>query len=128
MTTITWLFLIAALLPLIATSISKAGAKGFDNNDPRPWLAQQSGWRARANSAQINLFEGLPFFYAAVLFALYTHADLIFLRNLMAGWIVLRLIYVGCYVWGKGSIRSLCWAAALIVNVTILFAPSTTLS
>jgi uncharacterized MAPEG superfamily protein len=128
MTTITWLLLIASLLPLVATSIAKAGGNGFDNNDPRPWLAQQSGWRARANSAQINLFEGLPFFFAAVLFALHKQADTIYLRNLMAGWIVLRLCYVACYVWGKGGVRSLFWAAALIVNIAILFAASTTLS
>jgi uncharacterized MAPEG superfamily protein len=124
MTSITWLLLIAALLPFVAAFATKAGAAGYDNNDPRPWIAQRSGWRARANSAQINLFESLPFFFGAVLFALHKQADLIQLRNLMVGWVVLRLIYVAIYIWGKGSIRSLVWAVALGVNATILFLSS----
>jgi uncharacterized MAPEG superfamily protein len=125
MTTITWLLLIAAFLPLLAASTAKAGAIGLDNNDPRPWSAQQSGWRARANSAQINLFEGLPFFFGAVLFALHNQVDLIRLRDLMLGWIVLRVAYVAIYIWGKGSIRSLTWGVALAVNIAILFSAAT---
>lgn len=122
MNTIAWLFLIAALLPIVATSIAKAGGTKFDNNDPRTWLSKQGGYRARANAAQTNLFEGLPFFYAAVLFALFNQVDPVLLRNLMIGWIVLRLAYIGCYVANTGGLRSLVWAASLVVNAYILFA------
>lgn len=44
--------LAAALLPLVPAIAAKAGGRRYDNNDPRPWLAGQAGWRARANSAQ----------------------------------------------------------------------------
>lgn len=53
--------LAAALLPLVPAIAAKAGGRRYDNNDPRPWLAGQAGWRARANSAQANTFEALPF-------------------------------------------------------------------
>ncbi len=116
--------LVAAILPFVATGISKAGGKGYDNNDPRSWLARQEGWRARANAAQTNLFEGLPFFFAAVLFALYQMADATALVSLMVAWIVLRLIYLGVYLAGYGMLRTLVWGVALAVNIAILFVGS----
>jgi uncharacterized MAPEG superfamily protein len=68
--------LVAALLPLLCAWIAKWGTfrvprsqGGYDNTDPRAWLARQEGWRARANAAQANSFEGLPFFIGAVLAA-----------------------------------------------------------
>ena len=122
MNKIAWLLLIAALLPFVAAAASKAGGKAYDNNDPRPWLARQQGWRARANAAQANLFEGLPFFYAAVLFALYGQADQGWLFSLMLAWIVLRLIYLGIYIAGYGTLRTVVWGLALVVNVAILLA------
>ncbi len=122
MTLITWLLLIAALLPLVGTGLAKAGGKGFDNNNPRAWLASQEGWRARANAAQANLFEALPFFFAAVLFALHQGADSTFLARLMIAWIAARLAYIWFYVANRGSLRSLVWLVALGLNIAILFA------
>ncbi len=124
MDTIAWLMLIAAILPFIAATISKAGGKGFDNNAPRAWLANQEGWRARANAAQANLFEALPFFYAATLFSLFKMVDPVLLISLMIAWIVLRVVYLAAYVAGYGSLRSLVWGLALAVNVGILFVSS----
>ncbi|HET8597208.1 MAG TPA: MAPEG family protein [Castellaniella sp.] len=116
------LMLAAAALPYAAAIAAKAGGKRFDNDDPRPWLAAQEGWRARANAAQANLFEGLPLFYAAVLYALQAGAPTDALAGLMGGWIVLRILYVLAYVLGRGTVRSIIWGAALVVNAFILFA------
>lgn len=121
MTLLATLLLLAALLPYVAAVTAKAGGQRFDNNDPRAWLAAQQGWRSRANAAQANLFEGLPFFYAAVLFALYAQADPASLVGLMIAWIVLRLLYILMYISGRGMLRSLVWALALVINVVILF-------
>ncbi|TAM87985.1 MAG: hypothetical protein EPN41_06590 [Candidimonas sp.] len=121
MKAIAWLMLVAAVLPFAATIIAKAGGAGFDNNNPRPWLARQEGWRARANAAQSNLFEALPFFYGAVLFALFNHADVNRVAALMLAWVVLRFIYVGAYIGGRGTVRSMIWAVCLILNISILF-------
>ena len=49
-----------------ATVTAKLGAP-FDNRHPREWLARQSGWRARANAAQLNGFEAFPLVEVALL-------------------------------------------------------------
>jgi len=121
MNAIAWLLLLAAFLPYGCAILAKAGGQGFDNDAPRPWLARQEGWRARANAAQQNLFEGLPLYYAAVLFAwLGRDAQADALAIWMIIWLVLRLAYVAAYVAGRGGLRSLVWALALTVNLWIL--------
>ncbi|NYT60507.1 MAPEG family protein [Alcaligenaceae bacterium] len=120
MNSIAWLLFSAALLPIVAAGASKAGGKAYDNNDPRQWLAKQQGWRARANAAQENLFEGLPFFYAAVLFALYSQADQGWLISLMVAWLALRAAYLAMYITGYGTLRTIVWGLAFAVNVAIL--------
>ncbi|MBB5213465.1 MAPEG family protein [Parapusillimonas granuli] len=122
MSTITWLMLCAAFLPMVAAVVAKAGGKGFDNDAPRAWLSSQEGWRARANAAQANLFEGLPFFYAAVLLALFKQADPAWVAGLMLAWVLVRLVYIGLYIAGYGMLRTVVWALALALNVAILFA------
>ncbi|MBN9403667.1 MAG: MAPEG family protein, partial [Burkholderiales bacterium] len=77
---------------------------------------------ARANAAQANLFEGLPFFYAAVLYALHAGAQPGRLAGLMGAWVALRMLYVLAYVLGRGTVRSIIWGAALAVNLAILWA------
>ena len=61
--------LMAGLMPLLATAVAKWGFAHYDNHNPRQWLAQQSGARARANAAQANAWEAFPFFAAGVLAA-----------------------------------------------------------
>ncbi|MBV7485871.1 MAPEG family protein [Bordetella sp. BOR01] len=122
MTTLTCLMLVAALLPALTALIAKAGGRAFDNNEPRVWLAGQQGWRARANAAQANTFEALPFFFAALLLALHNGADTSYLVGLAGAWLVLRVAYVGLYLAGLGTLRSLVWAAAVAVNIAMLFA------
>ncbi|RYF52589.1 MAG: hypothetical protein EOO29_57805 [Comamonadaceae bacterium] len=65
-----WCVLIAALLPVVCAVLAKRGSfRLSDNGDPRSWLARQTGWRGRANAAQANSFEALPFFIGAVVIA-----------------------------------------------------------
>lgn len=122
MTLIASLLLLAAVLPWLASIFAKAGGKGFNNADPRIWLAQQEGWRARAIAVQDNLFEGLPFFFAAVLFALYNDVALDYLSRLMMAWLAARLAFFWFYISGRGTLRSLVWGLALALNIIILFA------
>lgn len=118
-----WCVLIAALLPYVSAFIAKAGALGpADNNEPRQSLARLSGWRARANAAQANGFEGLPFFIGAVIIAHQLGAAQGTLDVLAAAYVLLRIAYIGIYVWGRGSLRSAVWAIGMLVNIAILFA------
>jgi len=122
MTTLTCLMLAAALLPALTAVAAKAGGRAFDNNEPRAWLASQQGWRARANAAQANAFEALPFFFAAVLLALHNGAAASRLAALAGAWLALRVAYAALYIAGLGTWRSIVWALALAVNIVMLFA------
>ena len=118
-----WCVLVAALLPFMASYIAKAGAFGpRDNVQPREWGQQQSGWRARANGAQANSFEGLPFFIGAVVIAHQLSAAQGTLDALAVAYVVLRILFIGLYVRGASSLRSAVWALGFLVNVAILFA------
>ncbi|MBX3652683.1 MAG: MAPEG family protein [Ramlibacter sp.] len=123
-----WCVLLAALLPIACAWLAKSGQLGkprkeggFDNHDPRGWMARQKDWRARANAAQSNSFEALPFFMGAVIIAHQLGAPQARLDILAFVYIVLRMIYVALYVAGLPTARSAVWALALLVNIGILF-------
>ena len=123
-----WCVLFAAILPIVCAGIAKSGmfttapAKGgYDNNNPRSWLARQSDWRSRANAAQANTFEALPFFFAAVIIAHTLQAPQTRLDILALIFIILRIAYVMMYVADLAKARSIIWTLALLVNIAILF-------
>jgi uncharacterized MAPEG superfamily protein len=124
-----WCVLVAALLPIVCAGIAKWGMfsrsrrdGGYDNHQPRAWLANQKDWRARANAAQANSFEVLPLFIGAVIIA-HQHAAMQIRVDVLAfGFVVLRLIYILLYLADLASARSLVWGLALVLNIAILFA------
>ena len=124
-----WCVLVMALLPVVCAGIAKsgmmrtpAGEGGYDNEDPRNWLLRQTEWRGRANNAQANTFEALPFFFAAVIIAHQLQASQGRVDVLALAFVVLRLLYVAAYVANKANLRSVIWMLALLANVAILFA------
>jgi uncharacterized MAPEG superfamily protein len=124
-----WCVLLAALLPIGCAWLAKSRGfgkprreGGFDNHDPRAWLAKQTDWQARANAAQANSFEALPFFIGAVVIAHQLGAPQARLDILAVLFVTLRVIYIAMYVAGLPMIRSAIWALALLVNIGILFA------
>jgi uncharacterized MAPEG superfamily protein len=123
-----WCVLIAVLLPFACAYVAKSGGfgkprrdGGYDNNDPRGWLARQTDWQARANAAQANSFEALPFFIGAVIIAHQLGAPQTRLDILAVLFVTLRIIYISMYVAGLPTIRSAIWALALVVNIGIFF-------
>ena len=118
-----WCVLAAAVLPYLSAYLAKAGAYGpRDNAAPREWASRQSGWRSRANAAQANGFEGLPFFIGAVVIAHQLGAVQGRIDLLAGAYVVLRVVYVGLYVAGIGGLRSAVWALGFVANVALLFA------
>lgn len=123
-----WCVFVVALMPIFCTALAKYGMwnkprkdGGFDNADPRGWLARQTDWRARANAAQSNCFEALPFFVGAVIIAHQLSAVQIRLDILAFVFVVLRVMYVAMYVAGLARIRSVLWSLAFLVNIAIFF-------
>jgi uncharacterized MAPEG superfamily protein len=121
MTIAYWCVLFMGLFPYVATGIAKKGFEGYDNNMPRQWLAKQTGFRARANAAQANLFESLPFFFAAVIIASLANAPQARVDLLAIGFVLARTAYLVCYIADWSAARSLVWLAGLACVVAIFF-------
>lgn len=116
--------LVAALLPIVLAGTAKAGARGFDNANPRDWLARQDGFRRRANAAQANGWEALPLFAAAVIIAHQLGAPQARIDALAVAFIVARVLYSALYVLDRAALRSLVWVAGLGLSLAIFFSAS----
>lgn len=122
--------LAACVLPIVAAGVAKWGTftrppsqGGYDNRNPRAWLAQQTGRRARANAAQANSFEALPLFIAAVLAAQQMQVAQAVIDGLALAFVALRVAYIWLYVADLATARTLAWSAGLAVSVALLLAP-----
>lgn len=124
MTIALWCVFAAGLLPYVATVIAKSGRRGFDNREPRTWLARQEGYRARANAAQMNAFEAFPFFAVAVIIARLLHGPQPLVDVLAVVFITARVLYLICYLANLAALRSLVWFVgfAAVVGIFIVAA------
>ncbi|QWE08936.1 MAPEG family protein [Polynucleobacter ibericus] len=113
--------LFMGLFPYVAAGIAKKGFQGYDNALPRQWLAQQTGFRARANAAQANLFESLPLFFAAVIIASIANAPQARIDLLALGFVAARIAYLICYVANWPTTRSIVWSIGIICVVSMFF-------
>lgn len=121
-----WCVLLAVLLPYACAYLAKSQGfrrprkqGGYDNSDPRGWLARQGGWEARANAAQANSFEALPFFIGAIVIAHQLGAPQTLVDILAVLFVTLRIIYIAMYVAGLPTTRSAIWALAFLANLGI---------
>lgn len=108
---------VAGLMPVVCAGIAKSGFKGYDNSDPRAWLAQQTGFRARANAAQANCFEAFPFFAVGVVLALLKGVDPQIVDVLSLFFLAMRVAYVFFYITDKAKWRTMVWSAAYLTVV-----------
>jgi uncharacterized MAPEG superfamily protein len=112
---------LAAVLPIVCTGIAKWGFNGYDNRNPRAWLAAQTGLRARANAAQANSWEAFPVFAAGVIVAMQTGAPSERVDLLAGIFIASRLAYIGFYLADLAGARSIAWLAGFAVSLSLLF-------
>lgn len=120
--------LVACALPIVCAGLAKSkgfGKRrrdgGFDNNQPREWLANLDGWQARANAAQANSWEALPVFVAGLFVAHQHQAAQATVDALAVAFLAARLAFIGLYVGDKASLRSLLWIAGLGACVALFF-------
>ena len=121
-----WCIFVAAVLPYLWTTVGKAGAKGYDNRDPRGWLAKQTAPRVqRGNAAHLNAFEAFPAFAAAVLMAQAAGVDPHRITTLALAFIACRILHGLFYLADKHALRSLSWlvgigcVAALMIQAAL---------
>jgi len=70
----------------------------------------QSTLQQRVTRAGNNLQESLPAFLALCLLAMILQVDL---SQAAMAWLVLRVVYIPCYLFGITYVRSLVWVASL---------------
>jgi uncharacterized MAPEG superfamily protein len=116
-----WSILIAALLPLVWTVVAKAGVP-YDNHAPRNGLAQASGYRQRANWAQLNAWEAFAPFAAAVIVAWLMKLPLARLNAAAAVFVLARVAHGVCYLMDLATLRSLCWLLGMAVVLYLFIA------
>lgn len=120
--------LVACALPIVCAGLAKSkgfGKRrrdgGFDNHQPREWLAKLDGWQARANAAQANSWEALPIFMAGLFVAHQHQAAQATVDMLALGFVAARLAFVGLYLADQASLRSLVWVAGLGASAALFF-------
>jgi uncharacterized MAPEG superfamily protein len=108
---------IAIVTPYVFTSIAKLSRPGFTfehNRNPRDWLDRLDGYRKRAHFAQLNSFEVVPAFCAAVLVAHQVGAAAQSTIDALAvAFVISRLLYGACYVADWAVARSVVWFAGM---------------
>lgn len=117
MTVAFWCVLIAILLPILCAGIAKFGSGRFKaghNHDPRDFLDRLEGFPRRAHNAQLNSFEILPGFAAAVIIAhIAGNAQLVTIDVLAVLFITSRLLYIIFYLADLALLRSLVWLVGM---------------
>lgn len=121
MTIAYWCVLAAILLPYIWTGVAKftSGFRPRDNHNPREYLERLEGPAKRAHWAQLNTFESIPGFMAAVIIAHLAGAAQPTVDAIAVTYIGLRLAYGVLYITDKARLRSLVWAGGVACIVAL---------
>jgi len=102
------LLLTLVQLWLIPAGLSLGNPKYMISSRDTP--PPQSTLQQRVTRAGNNLQESLPAFLALCLLAMIQQVDL---SQAALAWLVLRVIYIPCYLFGIIYLRSLVWGASL---------------
>lgn len=120
--------LVSCLLPIACAGLAKSKGfgkprrlGGFDNDNPRQWLANLQGWQARANAAQLNSFEALPIFIAGVLIAERLQAPAGHIDSLALLFLASRIGYIAAYITDRANLRSALWTVGLGASIALYF-------
>jgi uncharacterized MAPEG superfamily protein len=112
MTTAFWCVFGAVLLPYVCFGIARnkgrdsQGRRLRDNRNPRDFPNRIAGVAKRAWDAQLNSFESLPGFAAAVIIAHLVQAAQNQVDALALAWLIARAAYVAFYLTDKSTLRS----------------------
>ena len=124
-----WCVLIAGVLPFVCSYAAKLGpddAVGrFDNHQPRIWLAQQTGRRARANAAQANSFEAFPLFAIGVVLCVLQHVPVSTIDVIAIVFVIARVVYIAAYLGDRPSLRSAVWAIGFLATIGLYVVAAT---
>lgn len=120
--------LIAAVIliyiPRLFMAIGQAQQpEGFDNAHPRLQQAKFTGLPARARGAHENAFEAFGPFAAGVLACKVAGVDADQVALLSISFVVVRALYLGCYLGNKSTLRSTVWFFGFAISLVLLGLP-----
>jgi uncharacterized MAPEG superfamily protein len=125
MTIADWCILGAVLLYLLTLAPIKVLGRGaFKNSAPRDPAFYEPPVRARALGAHINGIETFPFFAAAIALAEFKGGSQPLVDSLALGFLAVRLAFVGAYVGGWPTTRTLLWNLGFLLNLLIFISPA----
>lgn len=117
MTTPFWCLLVAVILPYAWAGVGGYHKKkqfgSIDANNPRAQSAALEGAGARANAAQLNSWEALPVFGAAVTVAHLSGADTGMSATASILFVAARVLYGVFYIKNLAPFRSLSFLVGL---------------
>ena len=117
-----WCVLVAGLLPFVAVAVAKWDKTYLGNNHhPRDWEAKLTGKSSRAHAAHLNSFEAFPLFAAGVIIAFLCHVPQQVTDGVAVTFVLVRLLYIWCYLSDRARMRSLVWMAGIALNVALFF-------
>ena len=125
-----WCILITALLPYVLALVAKTSGPGYNNRNPRAWLAKQDGnYRVqRANAAHLNAFEAFAPFAAGVLMAQLAGVDHGRIALLAVVFVAMRLAHGIFYVADVQLARSLAWLGGFACVVALMVMAATAIA
>ncbi len=125
-----WCVLITALLPYVLALVAKTSGPGYNNRNPRAWLAKQDGnYRVqRANAAHLNAFEAFAPFAAGVLMAQFAGVDHGRIAVLAVVFVAMRLAHGIFYVADVQLARSLAWLGGFACVVALMVMAATAIA
>jgi uncharacterized MAPEG superfamily protein len=116
-----WCILIAALLPYVWVIVAKSGAPGYNNRDPRGWIAKQDSFRVRNGyAAHLNAFEAFAPFAAAVLMAQLAGVEHGLITSLAIAFVACRVLHGVFYLAAIPLMRSLVWFGGIGCVVALM--------
>jgi uncharacterized MAPEG superfamily protein len=128
MTTANWCVFIAFIIPYVLVTIAKAGAKGYDNQQPRVFANTLTGMRARAYWSHLNGFEVFAPFAAAVVLAEINGVQQPTVDLLAMSFIAFRIAHGVLYITNHDRWRFIAWFGGFVATVGLfLLIPSANL-
>lgn len=119
MTIAFWCVFVAVLLPYVCFGIARNRGRGprgerlRDNRNPRDFPNRIEGLPKRAWDAQLNAFESLSGFAAAVIIAHLVQASQNQIDILASVWVLARVAHVAFYLADKDKLRTSAQLASL---------------
>ena len=113
----------ASVLPLFTAGLAKiiGRFKLRDNQNPRAFQQNLTGVAARINAAQMNSYETLPIFLAAVLTAEYMVVPQPLVNYFACAYVLLRVIYIAAYALNLATFRSVIWTLGFFCPLYLFY-------